>query len=140
MHAKNHAYWHAQNEDIECDLTCSTGHPEQVIIEAVTRVGEAVDPAPFQWDAVRESSNCAADPPTDDKRGCKVELISKSIRNVKDPIVHEQNANFCGTGNAEVQDGGCEGEFQVHHIVVCVDVRSVRVFGNPEAIGVDAVC
>lgn len=103
-------------------------------------VGEAVHPAPFQWNTICKSSNCAADPPPYDQGESKVELEAEGVRNVKDSIVHEEDAKFCGTGDAEIEDGSYEGELQVLDIVVRIDVGSIGVFGNPQAIGIDAVC
>lgn len=102
LHPDDDADRHPQDDDVQQDFTRSTSHPEQVVIEAVPRVCEAVDPAPFQGDTVRESCDRAADPPSDDEKGRKVKLYAECIRYTEDAVVHEQDTELGCAGDSKV--------------------------------------
>jgi hypothetical protein len=140
LHPHNHTRRHRQDNNVERNFARAANHPEQVVIETVAWISKAVDPAPLQRDAVGEGCDCATNPPSDHQKDGDVELHTEGIGHVEYPLVHEENCELGSGCDGKVEDRGCEGEFEVEHIVIGVDVACIGIFGNPEAVGRDAVC
>ena len=138
-HAEQDADGESKDEDVEKDFAGASGHPEDVVVEAVARVCQRVDPTPLERDAVGQGGNGAPNPETNDQSARHPQLVAEGIAHGKDAVVHEEDAQLGRARDGEVEDRRCKGELEVEVVSVRVPVVWVGIFRDVEADGVHGI-
>ena len=128
-----------QDNHIDNDLARPRRHPKIIIVEAVSRIRQPIQPTPLQRPTVRQRRDRAADPPAQHERARNDQLPAEGAVHGEQAQVHGEDGEFGAAGDGEVQHGGDEGQLEVEDVGGRVDVVWVRVVGDGFAVGVDGV-
>ena len=69
LQPQDHADGHCYNDKIETSLHDAACEPEDVIVEAISRIGGAVEPRPLEGNAIQQICQGAAEPEEDHEHG-----------------------------------------------------------------------
>lgn len=71
------------------------------------------DPVVFDWDAIQDSGEAGDEPEGKDEDADEQRLESKVFINGEDAAIHEQDGDFDGCDDGEIENGACVREFEV---------------------------